>query len=118
MNAWADFRVGRLRVTAGIAADALVNKSVTLGQLGRAEEALAVSEDVLARFDDADEPALRVAVAQALLNKGGKLGQLGRSAEALAVYDQLLARFGDADEPALREAVLRASRAREGQDHK
>ena len=86
-------------------ANALLNKGVQLGQLGRGEEELAVYDQLLAWFGDADDPALRAPVAQALLNKGVKLG---RSAEALAVYGQLLARFGDADEPALRVRVANA----------
>jgi hypothetical protein len=44
-------------------AGALVNKGVTLGTLERFEEALAVYDDVVARFGDATEPILRQAVA-------------------------------------------------------
>jgi len=58
---------------------------------GRSEEAIAVYEDLLARFGTATEPALREQVAGALRNKGIALGALGRSEEEVAVYDVMLA---------------------------
>jgi len=87
---------------------ALLNKGITLGQLGRSEEEVAVYDDLLARFGSAPEPSLREPVARALLNKGATLGQLGRSEEEVAVYDDLLARFGSAPELPLRESVAKA----------
>jgi TolA-binding protein len=48
---------------------ALFNKGVTLGQLERSEEAVGVYDEVLARFGDATEAALREQVAQALQRK-------------------------------------------------
>jgi len=89
-------------------ARALFNKGLTLGQLNRSEEEIAVYDTVLARFGDAPETALRASVARALFNKGVRLGQLNRSEEAIAVYDAVLARFGDAPEAALREQVAMA----------
>lgn len=47
-------------------ANALFNKGFTLGELGRSEQEIEVYGQVLARFADAPEPALRKAVAQAL----------------------------------------------------
>ena len=79
--------------------------------LGRSEEALAVYDDVVARYGDAPEPALREQVASALVNKGVTLGALGRSEEELAVYEQVVARYGDATEPILRQAVEMARTA-------
>jgi tetratricopeptide (TPR) repeat protein len=91
-----------------IQANALVNKGATLGQLGRNEEAIAVYEDVVARFGTASEPALREPVAKALVNKGVRLGQLSRGEEGIVVYEDVVARFGAAPEPALREPVAKA----------
>lgn len=51
-------------------ARALVRKGVTLGQLNRSEEAIAVFDEVARRFGEAAEPALRAVVAGALINKG------------------------------------------------
>jgi hypothetical protein len=42
---------------------ALRNKGVALSTLGRSEEAIAVYDDLLARFGNATEPALREHVA-------------------------------------------------------
>ena len=89
-------------------ARALVNKGVTLGQMGDSAAAVAVYDEVLARFGDAQEPGLREEVARALVNKGVTLGRMGDSAAELAVYEEVLARFGDAQEPGLREEVARA----------
>jgi tetratricopeptide (TPR) repeat protein len=86
----------------------LVNKGATLGQLGRREEAIALCDEVLNRFDTATEPELRVCVAQALINKGAMLGKLNRPEEAITVYDDVLIRFGVATESALRESVAKA----------
>jgi tetratricopeptide (TPR) repeat protein len=79
-----------------------------MAELDRPEEAIAVYKEILARFGDSPEPALREEVAKALVNKGVTLGQLDRSKEAIAVYEEVLARFGDASEPPLREVVANA----------
>ena len=92
------------------AAKALFNKAF---KLGHSEEAIAVYDDLLARFGNATEPALRERIAYALLYKGSALGKLGRSEEAIAVYDDLLARFGNTTEPALREGIGWAKSARQ-----
>jgi tetratricopeptide (TPR) repeat protein len=86
-------------------AKALFSKGVTLGALDRGAEAIAVYDDLLARFGTATELPLREQVANALYNKGVTLGALGRSAEEIAVYDDLLARFGTATELPLRQIV-------------
>ncbi|RJF87144.1 hypothetical protein D3874_08985 [Oleomonas cavernae] len=67
-----------------------------------------IYDEIIARFGDAGEPALREEVARALVNKGITLGDLNRNEEAIAVYDGMIARFGDAGEPALREQVAGA----------
>jgi tetratricopeptide (TPR) repeat protein len=81
---------------------------VTLDALGRSDEAIALYDNVIARFGAAPEPALRELVAKTLFNKGVTLGGLGRSDEEIAAYDDLLGRFGAASEPALREQVAKA----------
>jgi len=86
-------------------ATALFNKGVTLGDLDRSEEAIAVYDDAVSRFADARELAFRERVAMALFNKGFRLGTLGRKEEAIAVYDDVVNRFADAREPALQKQV-------------
>ena len=89
-------------------ASAAINVGVLLGELGRSEEALVVYDEVIARYAEAPEAALREQVARALFNKGVRLGELGRSEEALVVYDEVIARYAEAPEAALREQVARA----------
>jgi tetratricopeptide (TPR) repeat protein len=67
----------------------LVNKGVRLGALGRSEDAVAVYDEVVARFGIREEVALAEQVARALVNKGGTLGALGRSEDAVAVYNEV-----------------------------
>ena len=56
---------------------ALLSKGVTLGRLGRSEEALVVFDDVIARYADAPEPVVREQVAHARVNRGVTLRRLG-----------------------------------------
>ena len=86
-------------------ASALVNKGFTLGKLDRRADALAVYDDLLARFGTATELPLRQAVANALRNKGVMLSYFSSRADALVVYNDLLTRFGTATELPLREEV-------------
>jgi tetratricopeptide (TPR) repeat protein len=76
----------------------------------RSDEAIAVYDDVLARFNSATELPLREQVARALRSKAATLSALGRPEEEIAVYDDLLARFGSATELPLREQVAIALR--------
>jgi hypothetical protein len=80
--------------------------------MDRSEDEIAVYDELLARFADAPEPALREQVAKALFNKGIRLGQLDRSDDEIAVYDELPARFVDAPEPAIGEVVEVARKVR------
>ncbi|TPQ26734.1 tetratricopeptide repeat protein, partial [Methylomonas koyamae] len=89
-------------------ARALVNKGITLGQLGKWEDAITVYDDVVARFGAAMEMALRERVARALVNKGFVLRQLGQLEEAIKVCDDVVEHFGAAMEMALREQVARS----------
>jgi tetratricopeptide (TPR) repeat protein len=69
---------------------------------------LALLDDLIGRFGEAPEAALREEVAKALFNKGLTLGGRGDSAGEIATYDELIARFGEAREPALREMIAKA----------
>jgi tetratricopeptide (TPR) repeat protein len=89
-------------------AAALFNEGVTLGLLGRGDEAIAVYDKVINRFGTATDPKLREVAAKALGNKGVTLDGLGRDEEAIGVYDEIIERFGAASEPALRVQVATA----------
>ena len=95
-------------VPSEVAAMALNSEGIKLTEDGKHEAAIAVYDDLLARFGTATELPLREQVAKALFNKGVRLGALGRSEDAIAVYDDLLASFGTATELPLRELVAKA----------
>jgi tetratricopeptide (TPR) repeat protein len=90
------------------AARALLQKSTTLRQLGRSEQAIAAYDEVVERFGRFPALQFREQVARALLNKGIVLGQLDRAQQEIAAYDQLVERYGQASELELREQVARA----------
>ncbi len=89
-------------------ARALYNRGVSLGQLGRADDAIAAYDLVDARYASDTAPTLREPVAKALVNKGVTLGQLGRTDEAIAAYDLVDARYASDTAPALRDQVAKA----------
>ena len=70
-----------------------------LSEEARHKDAIAVYDDVVARFEQEPTPGVQESVARALFNKGYRLGVLGRSEEEIAVYDDVVARFGQASTP-------------------
>lgn len=90
-------------------AQALFNRGITQGQLGQSKEAITTYNEVLHRFGDATEAALKELVADALFNKGFRQGVLGQSEEQIKTYEEVLRRFGDATEASLIEQVAEAA---------
>ena len=76
--------------------------------MGNVEEAIAVYDEVIARFGSTTEVQVRKYVAEAMVKQGEVLESLGGKEEAIEVYDEIIRRFGEAREPALREQVGRA----------
>jgi tetratricopeptide (TPR) repeat protein len=74
-------------------------------------DALAAYQQVIDRYRDDPDPALREVVALALNNRGLVLDGLGRSVDALAAYQQVIDRNRDDPDPALRERVAKARHA-------
>ena len=70
---------------------ALLAKSVALVALDRSADAIDDCDEVLARFPDAPEPALRQRVAWALALRRVAQAAVGRSADAVNVHDEALA---------------------------
>ncbi|WP_157591864.1 tetratricopeptide repeat protein, partial [Solirubrobacter soli] len=105
--------VARLRnapeVSARELARALRKMGVAFGDLRRHEDELAVYDEVVARFGDASDGALREEVAMALVNKGVALGELNRLEEEVAVYDEVVDRFGDSSDVALQKQAAMAA---------
>jgi len=89
-------------------AKALFNKGITLGQLNRPEDELAVYEELIRRFGVSPEAALREWGAKALLNKGVALGRMNRPENELAAYDELINCFSESLDAALSEQVASA----------
>ena len=84
---------------------ALMGRGVALGNV---EEAIAVYDEVIARFGSSTEVQVRKYVAEAMVNQGEVLESLGGKQAAIEVYNEIIRRFGEAWEPALREQVGRA----------
>ena len=80
-------------------AKALVNKGVTHGQRGEAEQELAAYNAVIERIGDSDAPDVQAQVARALVNKGVTHDRRGEAEQELAAYDAVVERFGDSDAP-------------------
>jgi hypothetical protein len=60
-------------------ANAIVNLGITLGQAGKAEEAIATYRDLIARFGESTRPELQEQVARATMDLGIALGQAGNA---------------------------------------
>jgi hypothetical protein len=81
-------------------AKALHGQGYCLMEMGRQSEAIAAYDEVVRRFGDSSEPALKERVAKALINKGYALYSGGKQAEAIAACDEVVRRLGDSSEPA------------------
>jgi tetratricopeptide (TPR) repeat protein len=90
------------------AAKALHGRGYLLLLLGRPDAAIEVFSQVVQRFGEAIEPALRERVAKALFSKGVSLAKTGKPEAAIEAYSQVVQRFGDAVDPVLREVVAKA----------
>ena len=74
-------------------AKALVNKGVTRGQLGEADAAIALYDEIVERFGDSDIPELQEQVAKALFNKGRVQVDLNYMEEAWKTSEELEQRY-------------------------
>src|SRR5262249_42954969 len=94
---------------------ALIDKTVALSRGGQYEEAIAIWDDIAARFESSSEPAapkmvaltlrwkahLQAALAVALFRKARTLADLDRIEEAIVIYEAIADRFGNAAETPL-----------------
>lgn len=86
-------------------AQALLNRGITQSELKQHESAIATYDEVLRRFGEATEPAIRELVAGAMLNKGVIHSEHKRYEAAITTYDEVIRRLKDISEPALRELL-------------
>src|SRR4029450_9997516 len=89
-------------------AAAIVNKGITLTLMKRGPEAIAVYDDVIRRYGESAEPALRDQVSKALLNKAITFSDMTRSDDEIAVYNEIVRRYAEASELPLLERVASA----------
>lgn len=83
----------------------LVFQGVIAVAFGSNEKAVASFDEVISRFRNTSDPALRRLVAIAMRNKGVALDNLGRWDDALAGYADLLKAFGGDADPDIRDSV-------------
>ena len=101
---------GPTTVAGGLAASplvaiVLVGKAHTLFELGRTDEALTVSGDLMRRFADSEDRTVAHLVAATLAVMGIILRKAGRMEEALANFDSVISRFGEVQERNIRRVV-------------
>jgi tetratricopeptide (TPR) repeat protein len=89
-------------------AEALVSKGIALSGLERAQDEVAAYDEVLRRFGDSSDPAIRERLATALQFKGITFRQLERAEDAIAIYDEIDRRFADSTIPAVLRRVAGA----------
>ena len=78
-------------------AEALLYKGFTLGALDRSAEAIAVYDDLIARFGNSDAAALQEQVANALLNKACTWAKQGRVSACTDALDRWAEKRGGFD---------------------
>jgi tetratricopeptide (TPR) repeat protein len=66
-----------------------------LAALGRSAEEIEAYDNLVARYGESRDAAVRTTVASALFNKGHDLSRLKRDEEAVAAFDEVIGRFGD-----------------------
>ncbi len=83
-------------------------KALALEELGRDRDALACYEEMVRRFERAEDTVVRGRVASAMLRCAKLRGRLGRQDQEIAGCEALVARYGDVDQVDLKRTVLEA----------
>jgi len=89
-------------------ASALVDQGYTLGKMRRHQDAIAIYNEVVRRFDDATEASLHEQVAKALAGNGVSFGMIGEHQKAINNCKEVVNRFGGMTEAPLRVLVAGA----------
>lgn len=84
----------------------LLNLSLAYRESGKYEESLAVSDEVVKRFES--DKDMKLQVSKALFGKAVTFGSMGKGEEELSTYDAIVARFKGESALELREQVARA----------
>jgi tetratricopeptide (TPR) repeat protein len=91
-----------------ILAEAMHGKAFAFWTAARFENAIAVYEEIVTRFEANPSASLQEQVAKALVNKALSLSSLNRGDKAILVYDEVVRRFGSSTDEKAQEAVARA----------
>ena len=78
----------------GLQAKALLGRGLAFDKLGKTEDALAICDEVVARFGEHTDPWVLGPVASALARKVSILGVAGHEKDALDVHEELVRRVG------------------------
>jgi tetratricopeptide (TPR) repeat protein len=92
----------------GQVANALINKSITLGQMEKHEKAIEAYEDFISRFEDSENNSIIRQVANALINKSITLGQMEKHEKAIEAYEDFISRFEDSENNSIIRQVANA----------
>lgn len=87
---------------------ALYSKGFALGAIHKTLEAIAVYDEVVARYRDTGSTLMQESVAKALFNKGNDLGRLDRFEDAIAAFDEVSQQYSDSPNLALQEIAASA----------
>lgn len=83
----------------------LLLKGLSLGKLGRPDDAIRVYAELIGRYGSSADQKMRRRVAWASNNRAFTLKGLGRREQSLAAYDELIERFRDERKPEIRRRV-------------
>lgn len=86
----------------------LLFRGVTLGELGRLDDAIAANDEIVNLYGNDTTPSMRTQVVKAQFNKGVSLGRLERIDEAISVYDSINQQYGKDKDPIIRAQVATA----------
>ena len=92
-----------------LAAEALFNKGVTLGKLGREDDEIAAYDEIVRRFGSSDAPNLQETIATALILKALAAIQAGNPDIVLTICDDIECRISPPNPNAIRSMWLRAN---------
>jgi tetratricopeptide (TPR) repeat protein len=106
-----DRLIGRLeadptQASEELLSETLVNKAIAAQAVGNLDMELGAAADVVARFGDSDNSAIRLQVAIALIGRGNALTLKGDLGSAIEAYDEVERRFARSGPPTEVAAAL------------
>lgn len=103
-----EFSLSRLDTTDKRIQKAVVRRSELQYKLGHHEDALDSSEEIIAYFDNADEPLLSQAVSDAVIRRVELVKKLDQEHKLLPALNDVIRRFSSSDNPEYYEQASKA----------